>query len=33
MPWNLRTENTAQLAYVREWGARLVVALPRLEIF
>ncbi|MFC5729972.1 MULTISPECIES: class I SAM-dependent methyltransferase [Nocardioides] len=33
MPWNLRKEITAQLAYVRDWGARLVVALPRLEIF
>jgi hypothetical protein len=33
MPWNLRKEITAQLSYVREWGARLVVALPRLEIF
>jgi hypothetical protein len=33
MPWNLRKEITAQLSYVREWGAHLVVALPRLEIF
>jgi hypothetical protein len=33
MPWNLRKEIAAQLSYVREWGARLVVALPRLEIF
>ncbi len=33
MPWNLRKEITAQLEYVREWGARLVVALPELEIF
>ena len=28
LPWNLREEITAQLAYVREWGGRLVVALP-----
>ena len=33
MPWNLRTEITAQLDYVREWGGQLVVALPKLEIF
>ena len=33
MPWNLRKEISAQLEYVREWGARLVVALPELEIF
>jgi hypothetical protein len=33
MPWNLRTEITAQLAHIREWGGRLVVALPHLEVF
>ena len=33
MPWNLREEITAQLEHVREWGGRLVVALPELEIF
>lgn len=33
MPWNLRTEITHQLEYVREWGAKLAVALPRLEVF
>jgi hypothetical protein len=33
LPWNLRTEITAQLQYVREWGARLVVPLPHLEVF
>lgn len=33
MPWNLRTEIAAQLEYVRDWGARLVVALPAFEIF
>ncbi len=32
MPWNLREEICAQLAGVRSWGGRLVVALPRLEI-
>ena len=32
MPWNLRNEVAAQLAPAREWGARLVVAIPSLEI-
>jgi SAM-dependent methyltransferase len=32
LPWNLRTEITAQLAYVREWGGRFVTAVPRLTI-
>ena len=33
MPWNLRDEISAQLHPVRSWGGRLVVALPRLEVF
>ncbi len=33
MPWNLRDEITAQLGYVRDWGGRFVVGLPKLEIF
>lgn len=33
MPWNLRAEITRQLAPVAEWGGKLVVALPRLEVF
>jgi hypothetical protein len=33
LPWNLRSEIAEQLAYVREWGAKLVVALPKLQIF
>jgi C-methyltransferase-like protein/putative zinc binding protein/methyltransferase family protein len=33
MPWNLRDEITAQLRYVRDWGGRFVVSLPKLEIF
>lgn len=28
LPWNLRGELEAQLGYVREWGARLAVAVP-----
>jgi hypothetical protein len=33
MPWNLRDEITEQLAAVRDWGARFVVALPHFEVF
>jgi SAM-dependent methyltransferase len=33
LPWNLRTELTEQLAYVREWGGKLVVAVPALDSF
>lgn len=33
LPWNLRKEISQQLAYVREWGAKLVVPIPEVEIF
>ncbi|TMM43833.1 MAG: class I SAM-dependent methyltransferase [Actinobacteria bacterium] len=32
LPWNLRTEITAQLSYVRDWGGRLVFPIPALEV-
>jgi len=32
LPWNLRTEVTEQLAYIREWGGRFVTSVPALEI-
>lgn len=32
LPWNLRAEVTAQLAYVREWGGKFVTAVPSLKI-
>lgn len=32
LPWNLRDEIAAQLAYVRDWGGHLVVPLPSLEV-
>lgn len=32
LPWNLREEITAQLAYIREWGGRFVTAVPGLQI-
>lgn len=33
LPWNLHTEITAQLAYIRNWGGRLVTAVPRLQLW
>lgn len=33
LPWNLKEEVMAQLAYVREWGGRFVTAVPKLEIW
>jgi SAM-dependent methyltransferase len=32
MPWNLRQEIANQLSFTRAWGARLVVAIPRVEV-
>ena len=33
LPWNLRAELETQLDYVRGWGGRFVVAVPRLEVW
>ena len=32
LPWNLKDEIVAQLAYVREWGGRLVVPIPVVQL-
>ena len=32
LPWNIRNEVMAQLAYIREWGGRFVTAVPSLKI-
>jgi hypothetical protein len=32
LPWNLRREITDQLSYTREWGAQLIVPIPRPEV-
>ncbi|WP_033340218.1 class I SAM-dependent methyltransferase [Catenuloplanes japonicus] len=32
LPWNLRTEISSQLSYVREWGGRLVFPIPHLDV-
>lgn len=32
LPWNLRDEIVAQHGYIREWGGRFVVPIPRVEV-
>jgi SAM-dependent methyltransferase len=32
LPWNLKTELVVQLAYVKDWGGKLVTAIPHLEV-
>lgn len=32
LPWNLRSEVMTQLAYIRKWGGKFVIAVPSLEI-
>lgn len=33
LPWNLRDEICTQMADVRSWGGKFVVAVPKLEVF
>jgi SAM-dependent methyltransferase len=33
LPWNLRREIAQQLGYVGQWGAKLVVPIPAVEVF
>jgi 2-polyprenyl-3-methyl-5-hydroxy-6-metoxy-1,4-benzoquinol methylase len=32
LPWNLKNEIKQQLAFIREWGGRFVVPIPRVQI-
>jgi SAM-dependent methyltransferase len=32
LPWNLKEEIVAQLEYARDWGARFVVPIPKVEV-
>jgi SAM-dependent methyltransferase len=32
LPWNLKTEITEQLKFIREWGGRFVVPIPKLVV-
>lgn len=33
LPWNIQTEITQQLDYIRSWGGKFAVAIPKMEIF
>lgn len=32
LPWNLKDEITEQLSYIKEWGAKFVVPIPKLQL-
>lgn len=32
LPWNLKDEIMAQMAYIREWGGKFVVPIPKLQV-
>ena len=32
LPWNLKSEITEQLSYIREWGGKFVIPIPQLEV-
>ena len=32
LPWNFKDEIIAQNAFIRDWGGRFVVPIPRLEV-
>ena len=33
LPWNLKDEIASQIAYVREWGGKFVIPIPKVSIF
>jgi len=33
LPWNLETEITQQIAYIREWGGKFVIPIPTLKVY
>ncbi len=33
LPWNLKDEIMAQLAYVRDWGGKFIVPIPQLAVY
>ena len=32
LPWNIKNEIIEQMSYVREWGAKFVIPIPRVEV-
>jgi SAM-dependent methyltransferase len=33
LPWNLKDEIASQMSYIREWGGKFVVPIPKVEVF
>jgi len=33
LPWNLKNEITQQLSYIKNWGAKFVTCVPKLDVF
>ena len=33
LPWNLKDEIMAQMAFIREWGGKFVVPLPEIKVY
>jgi len=33
LPWNLKEEISEQLSYIKNWGAKFVIAIPKLTVF
>jgi C-methyltransferase C-terminal domain len=32
LPWNLKTEISLQLSFVKDWGGQLVIPIPHTEV-
>ena len=32
LPWNLKDEIVDQMAFIRDWGGKFVVPIPRVEV-
>ena len=33
LPWNIKNEITEQFSYIRDWGGKFVVGVPKLKVF
>ncbi|GAI88495.1 unnamed protein product, partial [marine sediment metagenome] len=33
LPWNIKEEIMEQLSYIRDWGGKFVVGVPKLKVF
>jgi hypothetical protein len=33
LPWNLKEEIMAQMAYIAEWGGKFVVPIPEVQVY